>query len=398
MLLFILDPISLRIYSALYLLLAIRAIDLNQLGIYSLMTLALTGFQTVFDTNFRTFFLNSSSIGIDIGYILKKYRTYYLIPSTSLLILSVFEIVFHNASLQFILFAFIPFSWIFTQEIHICALRGSDNARRYLRLRIVVTLLMNTLGLVLFWKMKQIFLLIVVQGLVEIAIWSLMRKEIGGKTAERGVQFKVALRNHTLISFASWIIALWERFILGFLILPSDFAKWSIMNVAFRGPVEALGTGISSWLRSTFARLSSSNGRSIIVALRLNIFGCTILLIAIKLWIFEFAQRIFPLMAGYQNLCLILVVSAQVSVSFWILNSSKIFQSDFKSNTVWASIVFITSPVTAFCLSRSLVLGSAIVLVRDIFLIFNKRMTKFPPKYRMGFVAVVTFQILVILL
>lgn len=403
MLLFVLDPIFQRIYSALFLLLAIRITDLNQLGIYSWMVVVLSGFQTVLDTNLRTFFLNKSSIGSNIGIQLKKYRIYYLVPSFSLFILTLFEIVSHNASIQFLLFVFVPFSWILTQEIHIRALRGSTFLMRYLKSRLVVTLLMNAIGLVLFWKTKQLLVLIGVQGFVEIAIWSLMKEELRVEEAvshelEGDVRSKRALKNFTLISLSSWVIALWERFIVGFLITPSDFAKWSIMSVAFRGPIEALGTGISSWLRFTFAKLSSADSHAINSALRLNFFGCTVFLVASKFWIYEIAQNIFPLLVGYENLCLILIISAQVSVSYWILNSKNIFQSEFKSNKIWASIVFITSPLTAICMSRSLFLGCIIILVRDMLLIFNKNITKFPPKFRRAFLSLVSLQILVIIL
>lgn len=403
MLLFVLDPIFQRIYSALFLLLAIRLTDLNQLGIYSWMVVVLSGFQTVLDTNLRTFFLNKSSIGSKIGIQLKKYRIYYLIPSFLLSILTLFEIVSHNASLQFLLFVFVPFSWIFTQEIHIRALRGSTFLMRYLKTRLLVTLLMNALGLVLFWKTKQIIVLIGVQGFIEIAIWSLMKEELRVEESvkqelEGDKQSKRALRNFTLISLSSWVIALWERFIVGFLIIPSDFAKWSIMSVAFRGPIEALGTGISSWLRATFAKLSNADGNAINIALRLNFLGCTVFLVASKFWIYRIAQEVFPLLVGYENLCLILILSAQVSVSYWILNSQNIFQSEYKSNKIWASLVFITSPLTAICMSRSLFLGCIIVLARDLLLIFNKRITKFPPKFGKAFLALVSAQILLIIL
>lgn len=403
MLLFILDPISLRIYSALYLILAIRVIDLNELGIYSLMIVALSGFQIVFDTNLRTFFLNKISVGADIGLLLKRYRVYYLIPSVSLLFLSLYNIVFHQASAQFLFFALVPFSWVVTQEIHISALRGSKFLMRYLKSRLIITLLMNSAGLVLFWKTKQILVLIVVQGFVEIAIWSLMKKELteavpGTRVLEDDFYLVGALRKFTIISLASWVIALWERFIVGFLITPSDFAKWSIMNVAFRGSVEALGTGISSWLRSTFAKMSSSDNNVIKSAMKLNFLCCTIFLVGTKYWLFEIAERIFPPLVGYANLCLLLIISAQVSVSYWILNSPNVFQSDFKSNRIWAGVVFATSPLTAICISRSLILGCTIALVRDFLLICNTRITSFPPKYRNAFIFLVTLQIFLIIL
>jgi hypothetical protein len=353
-----------------------KVMKIEMLGNYSFLIIILIAIQNISDTSIRTFFMTSNIAGFTDSKVFKVSKKYAL-TGCGLMAFAVFFVQMREQiPSYFYLLVGAPIGWLFTQRIHIQAMRSEEN-HNYFKIRLSVEFLMNSICIISLIKYHAIISLIFLQLMIEPIVFLFSIKFLQFSPIMEQTEFTLdkkfrgILHKIQILSFANWCISLLDRFSISFFIPPRVYGIWTLASLISKSGMEALGIGISSVLRKKLLNnrkhFENDSVRLIFQVMVIGTISICVYIIALR----NFLNIYFPLLVGFENVCLLFLISAEIQVVFGILNAKRIFHGDLKRNFEWAIWVTFFTPVYIFVGRHDLTLACLCIVARDLIFILK---------------------------
>lgn len=372
------DPLLTRVYSALVAIVLAQYVSLSSIGVYAFATLTLTAIQGLFDTSLRNFFLNHSTSNTSIDRIRLTSFTEFFIQNLLVVCLMIFLVKEKQAPNFFWILIFCPTAWAMSRRLHINEMR-TEAFRSYSRNRVVLTFIAYFVSLITVLISKSVFALVVLQiclePLIAVTYRILGRNQtmFRNKSGEQQLTWKKDFRKFQSLTISNWAITLLDRFSLGLFLPPAKFGIWTLLQVIFKAPLEALGISFNSLNRKNFHIIKGNDPRLGLRAIITSFFAAHIIFVLVYFFLFDELSKYFPFIVQQKPLIGLVILSGLAQVVNFISLNYDVFASIYRTSRQWLALVIISSPFVIALGLKSWKLCLIFIILRDLsFMAFSK--------------------------